>query len=81
MIERIRANWSPQAEVAGQVGMKFTIERDGRITDVQVERPSRYAGHNLGSQRALLVTRQLPPLPAAFPNPTLTVHLTFEYVR
>jgi hypothetical protein len=81
MVERIRANWSPQAEVAGQAGMKFTIQRDGRITDVQVEMPSRYAGHNLSSQRALLLTRQLPPLPDAFPNPTLTVHLTFEYVR
>jgi TonB family protein len=81
MIERIRANWSPQAEVAGQVVMKFTIQRDGTITAVEVEKPSRYAGHNLVAQRALLLTRQLPPLPAAFPNQTLPVHLTFEYVR
>ena len=29
--------------------------------------------------RAVMVTRQLPPLPGAFSNPTLTVHLNFEY--
>ena len=27
------------------------------------------------------ITRQLPPLPEAFPNPTLTVHLNFQYQR
>jgi hypothetical protein len=27
------------------------------------------------------VTRTLPPLPAAFPNATLTVHLNFQYQR
>ena len=31
--------------------------------------------------RALLATRQLPPLPAAFPNPSLTVHLNFQYTQ
>jgi hypothetical protein len=33
------------------------------------------------AQRAMLVTRQLPPLPAAFDRPSLTVHLFFEYQR
>ena len=31
--------------------------------------------------RAVLGTRQLPQLPSGFPNPTLTVHLNFEYTR
>ncbi len=31
------------------------------------------------SQQALLVTKTLNPLPAALPNPTLTVHLNFQY--
>ena len=31
--------------------------------------------------RALVATRQLLPLPSAFPNPSLTVHLNFQYTR
>ena len=33
------------------------------------------------AQRAILVTSKLPPLPAAFPNSTLTVHYNFQYQR
>ena len=33
----------------------------------------------LTSVRAVLATRTLPPLPDAFPNPTLTMRLSFIY--
>ena len=33
----------------------------------------------LAALRAVVVTKTLPPLPDQFPNPTLTVHLNFEY--
>ncbi len=33
------------------------------------------------ASRAMLLTRKLPPLPAAFTEPSLTVHLVFEYQR
>jgi len=79
MGEQIRANWQDQSEVHDEVLVKFTIERDGKLTDVQVERPSRYLPNNQAAQRAVLLTRQLVPLPASFPNPTLTVHLNFQY--
>jgi len=36
---------------------------------------------NLAAQRAVLQTRQLPPLPAAFTNNSLTVHLVFQFKR
>jgi len=81
MIERIRSSWVQQAEVAGIVVVKFTIERDGRITQTSVEQSSGYATLDLNAQRAVAITRQLPPLPVAFPNPTLTVHLNFQYQR
>ena len=61
--------------------MKFTIQRDGRLTNVELERSSGYFALDQTAQRSLLVTRQLPPLPGAFPEPTLTVHLTFQYER
>ena len=43
-----------------------------------VERPSGFLALDLAAERALLITR-LPELPAQFPNPTLTVHVTFDY--
>ena len=58
--------------------MKFTIQRDGRLTDVELEQSSGYFALDQTAQRALLLTRQLPPLPAQFPETTLTVHLNFS---
>jgi TonB family protein len=81
MVERIRGHWTPQAEVAGETFIKFTIQRDGRITDAQLEKSSGYTALDLMAQRAVIMTQQLPPLPAAFPNQTLTVHLDFQYQR
>ena len=78
-VQRIHQNWSQNQGVTARVVVKFTIQRDGRITDVQVERPSGFIALDMGAQRAVLVTDRLPPLPPQFPNPTLTVHLTFEY--
>src|SRR2546427_830056 len=61
MVERIRSGWVQQAEVAGTVVVKFTIERDGRITQTSVEQSSGYATLDLNAQRAVAVTRQLTP--------------------
>ena len=81
MTDLIRRNWNPIVEVSGQTIIKFTIQRDGRITDAALERSSGYTALDLNAQRAVMITRQLPPLPSAFPNPTLTVHLNFQYQR
>jgi TonB family protein len=81
MVERIRANWTPRAESSGEAIVKFTIYRDGSIRDIVLEKTSNYVALDLTSQRAVLMTKTLPPLPAAFTNPTLTVHLNFQYQR
>lgn len=81
MTERIRTNWNQRAEVPGVVVVKYTIQRDGTIADASVEKSSGYVALDISSLRAVVGTRQLPPLPAAFPNPTLTVHLNFQYRR
>ena len=61
--------------------MKFTIQRNGTLTDVQVERSSGYLPLDMAAQRAILITQKLPPLPAEYQYPTLTVHLRFQYRR
>ena len=80
MVTLIHRNWQPNQGVRGTTGMKFTIARGGLIQDVMVERPSGFIALDLAAERALLTTR-LPELPPAFPNPSLTVHITFEYQR
>ena len=79
MNEKIRANWNRQQEVKGQVIVKFTIQRDGRLLEPFIERSSGVAALDNAARRSIEVTRQLTPLPAAYTNPLLTIHLTFDY--
>lgn len=79
MTDRIRANWVRPPGVSGNNVVKFTIQRDGRIVDIEVEKSSGFLNLDQSSQRAMYVTKTLNPLPSAFPNPTLTVHLNFQY--
>src|SRR6266849_1892579 len=71
MVVRIRAAWNQNQGATGQTLVKFTIMRDGSITKVENERPSGTTALDLAALRAVLTTRTLPPLPDAFPNPTL----------
>jgi TonB family protein len=80
MIQRIRMNWNDRPGAAGLTVMKFTIQREGRITDISVEKPSGNFTLDNNAYRALKLA-QLPGLPEQFPNPTLTVQLNFEYTR
>ena len=80
MVTLIQRNWQAGQGVRGSTVMKFTITRGGLIQGVMVERPSGFLALDLAAERALLTTR-LPELPPQFPNPTLTVHITFEYQR
>jgi TonB family protein len=81
MLQLIQRNWNSKQSVDGQTQVRFTVQRDGRITEVAVEQPSGYFALDQTAQRALLLTRQLPPLPSQFTEPQLTVHLVFRYQR
>jgi len=79
MSERIRSNWTLSAGSVRPVVVRFTIVRDGTLTQIALEKEDQDTTLNLAALRAVQATRQLPALPAQFPNPTLTVHLTFIY--
>ena len=81
MIQVIRGNWSARQQVAGVTMVRFRIQRDGRLTDIELERSSGFPALDLTAQRALFNTQRLPPLPQAFPDDQLTVYLNFEYKR
>ena len=81
MIELIRRRWDPNQDVPGTSVVRFTVQRNGMIDDVVVDRGSGYFALDMSAQRAVLMTGELPPLPSAFSQDNLTVHLTFEYRR
>jgi len=81
MTDLIKRNWNKNQGASGTVQVKFTIARDGVLSAIAVEKPSNIPLLDLESQRALLKTQRLPPLPREFTQPTLTVHLVFEYLR
>jgi len=74
----IQQRWEQNQGIVGSTGVKFTILKNGAIQSPQIEKPSGYDALDLAAMRALQRTT-LPPLPAAFPNPTLTVHMRFDY--
>ena len=79
MIDRIYSNWQRQGTKGNVTVVKYTIQRDGSLTDPVVERSSGNAALDLFARRAVIVTAKLPPLPAAFDRPTLTVYLNFVH--
>ena len=80
MSRLIYGNWQQKQGQDGSNIVMFTVRRDGTITDVTIEQGANQF-LNLASQRALAITKQLPPLPAAFKPDHLTVHLVFQYKR
>lgn len=80
MTELIRRRWDNNQRVAGSVVVRFTVARSGAIDGVSVDQPSGYLALDMSAQRAVLLTRALPPLPRDYPDNDLLVRLTFEYL-
>jgi periplasmic protein TonB len=87
MVSRIRVNWyanMPQiirTGVQGVVTIRFTIHRDGRISDVTVLKSSGVPPYDFAAEKAIKLSSPLKPLPANFPNPTERVTAMFYYNR
>jgi TonB family protein len=81
MVQKIKQNWNPNQGATGQPEVKFTIRRDGMLTNVELEKSSGQALLDLEARRAVHKTMQLSPLPREFPGNSLTVHLTFDFTR
>ena len=46
-----------------------------------VEKSSGNQALDFAARRAVVIAKQLPPLPQQYPNRTLGVHLAFQYQR
>jgi TonB family protein len=68
MLRRIRYHWDipeiAQMGVPGVVRIHFFIERDGRVTGLEIERESGHPPMDFAARDAILNASPLPPLPA-----------------
>jgi TonB family protein len=85
MVSRIRVNWyanMPQlfrTGIPGVVTIRFTIHRDGRISDITVLQTSGHPPYDQAARKAIEQSSPLRPLPADFPNPYERVTAMFYY--
>ena len=87
MVSRIRVNWYAQmpplirSGLQGLVTIRFTIQRDGRITDVTVLGSSEVPPYDFAARKAIELSSPLNPLPRDFPNASERVTAMFYYNR
>jgi TonB family protein len=85
MVSRIRVNWyanMPQlfrTGIPGVVTIRFTIHRDGRISDITVLQTSGHPPYDQAARKAIEQSSPLKALPADFPNPYERVTAMFYY--
>ena len=85
MVSRIRVNWygnMPQlirTGMSGVVTIRFTIQRNGQITDVEMLAGSTIPPYDFAARKAIELSSPLNPLPADFPKPSERVTAMFYY--
>ena len=79
MLALIESRWyKPAAPTETRALVRFTINRDGRVSRIELESSSGNSSFDRAALRALYASNPLPPLPPAYSKPSLTVHLTFS---
>jgi TonB family protein len=85
MVARIRTHWHDNMPnlirmgVRGVVTIRFTIQRDGRITDIELVKSSGHPPYDFAARKAIELSSALRPLPADFPNSSERVTAAFYY--
>lgn len=81
-IAQVRRNWFvPYAAMTmtGKVVLQFNVHKDGRITDLQVFRPSNVDSFNASAFNALSGSNPTEPLPPEYPDEKAFFTVTFYY--
>jgi TonB family protein len=80
MLAKISQHWQRTAVRGTAVAVvRFTIARDGRIQDAEVETTSGLSILDRSALRAVMLSDPLPPLPNSYPRDQVGVHLRFTY--
>ena len=79
MLTLIESRWyKPVVPTKTRARVRFTINREGRLSRIELESNSGNSSFDRAALRALYAANPLPPLPPAYRKPSLTVHLTFS---
>jgi TonB family protein len=85
MVSKIRVNWYAnmppliRTGMQGVVTIRFTIQRDGRITDITILDTSTVPPYDFAARKAIELSSPLLALPKDFPNPYERVTAMFFY--
>jgi outer membrane biosynthesis protein TonB len=77
ILQRIELHWNKNVPGRGFAVLKFTIHRDGTISDISTDATTNQFFEN--QSRSALVLARLPPLPPEFKDDHLVIHLRFPY--
>lgn len=81
ILQKVEDSWARQAKVAEpeQKPLVYVeIQRDGSIKPPKIERSSGNEFYDLAALRAIADASPFPPLPDAWPRPSLRVLFRFE---
>lgn len=78
MLALIESRWYKPAVAKGtRTRVRFRIQTDGRLDAIEIEESSGHPSFDRAALRALYASNPLPPLPPAYTQSSLTVHLSF----
>lgn len=77
ILQRIEISWNKNVPGRGVTVLKFTIRRDGSITNISTDSTTNQFFEN--QSRLALVLARVPPLPPEFKDDHLVIHLRFPY--
>ncbi|MFH1258969.1 MAG: TonB family protein [Elusimicrobiota bacterium] len=77
--QKLLENWNPPGYYKDQTTaqVKFLVQRDGKITDVEIEKSSGDGFFDQSALRTVIYSDPLPPLPLEYPENKLGIHVRF----
>ena len=81
--KKLDANWNVTEGFSRRIYAQtaFTINRDGSLTDIEIEETSNNELFDRSARRAVELSGPFPPLPHDFPENSLRVHVRFTVKR
>ena len=80
VVGTVKRNWRDRQSLSGRNTVKFVVQRDGTITNIEVDESGGQL-LDIASQRAIQITKKVQPLPPEFTPDALTIYVIFEYSR
>lgn len=80
IIRRLTLAWRPRDQTGTRIAeIRFTIQRNGKVSDMQVMKASGDRLYDIEARGAIEAVGNFGPLPAAWTDDVLIVYFTFDY--